>query len=227
MPKRSATKPVPPTPNTTTPERGFALSSDTQTAVEIPEEERQRADIYVLLARLLMAPPNEQTLDFVRKLKGGEGPLGESVDALAAVARAKDAVAVADEYHVLFIGLDQGELVPYASHYLHGALYDMSLARLREDLARRGIGRGDKVKEPEDHIAALCEIMAGLILGAFGDGPAALADQRSFFDAHLAPWGGDFFTDLEQARGAIFYMPLARVGSSFLKIEAQAFQLAP
>lgn len=203
------------------------MQADTTPSVaDIPEEERQRADIYVLLATLLIRPPDEKTLDSVRKLQGGEGPLGEAIDALAAVARAKDAVAVDDEYHELFIGLDQGELVPYASHYIKGALYDLPLAKLREDMARRGIGWNDQVKEPEDHIAALCEMMAGLILGAFGGGPASIEDQRSFFEAHLAPWAGDFFTDLERAEGATFFMPLARIGSHFFKIEGQAFQLA-
>jgi TorA maturation chaperone TorD len=203
------------------------VSAEMQTAATIPEEERQRADIYVLLARLLIRPPDETILDSVRKLKGGTGPLGEAISALAAVARAKDAVAIDDEYHALFIGLDLGELVPYASHYLTGALYDLPLANLREDMARRGIGWQEEVKEPEDHIAALCEMMAGLILGTFGDSPASLEEQRSFFDTHLAPWAGDFFTDLEEARAATFYMPLGRIGSAFLKIEAQAFQMAP
>jgi TorA maturation chaperone TorD len=202
------------------------LSAEAQAIAEVPEEERQRADLYVLLARLLIRPPDEATLDIVRKLKGGEGALGDAIDALAAVARAKDAVAVNDEFHTLFIGLDQGELVPYASHYLTGALYDLPLGKLREDMARRGIGWNEEIKEPEDHIAALCEMMAGLILGAFGGGPASIEDQRSFFEAHLAPWAGDFFKELEEARGATFYMPLARVGAQFTQIESKAFQLA-
>jgi TorA maturation chaperone TorD len=192
----------------------------------IAEEERRRADIYVLLARLLIAPPNEATLDVVRKLTGGEGRLGDAVNALAAVARAKTAGAVDDEFHELFIGLDQGELVPYASHYLKGTLYDEPLSKLRADMARLGIGWEEQYKEPEDHIAALCEMMAGLIVGAFGEQPASIEEQRTFYEAHIAPWAGDFFTDLERARGATFYMPLARVGAQLLAIEAQAFQLA-
>jgi TorA maturation chaperone TorD len=192
----------------------------------IPEEERLRAELYVLLARLLSRAPDETTLDIVRKLKGGEGPIGEAVGALSAVARAKTAGAVDDEYHDLFIGLDQGEVVPYASHYLTGRLYDAPLAKLRADMAERGIGWDESIKEPEDHIAALCEMMAGLILGAFGEGPASIGEQRSFYEAHLAPWAGDFFTDLAEAEAATFYMPLARLGSHLLALEHQAFRLA-
>jgi TorA maturation chaperone TorD len=202
------------------------MQADPQTQPAIAEEERQRADIYVLLARLLIRPPDEKALDSIRKLTGGKGELGEAINALASVARAKTAGAVDDEYHDLFIGLDLGELVPYASHYLKGALYDEPLIKLREDMARRGIGWNEEVKEPEDHIAAVCEMMAGLILGEVGEGAASIEDQRSFFEAHLLPWAGDFFTDLEQAKGATFYMPLGRIGSAFIKIEAQAFQLA-
>ena len=192
----------------------------------VPEEERQRADLYVLLARLLVRPPDEATLDTVRKLKGGEGPIGEAIDALAAVARAKTAGAINDEYHDLFVGLDQGEVVPYASHYLTGRLYDAPLAKLRADMAARGIGWDESIKEPEDHMAALCEMMAGLILGVFGAGPASIDQQRSFYEAHLAPWAGDFFTDLAEAEAATFYMPLARLGSHLMSLEDQAFRLA-
>jgi TorA maturation chaperone TorD len=192
----------------------------------IADEERQRADLYVLLARLLSRAPDEATLDTVRKLKGGEGPIGEAINALAAVARAKTAGAVDDEYHDLFIGLDQGEVVPFASHYLTGRLYDTPLAELRADMAERGIGWDESIKEPQDHIAALCEMMAGLILGTFGDRPASIAEQQSFFEAHLAPWAGDFFSDLAEAEAATFYMPLARLGSHLLAVEEQAFRLA-
>lgn len=195
-------------------------------ASAIPEEERQRADLYVLLARLLIRAPDEATLDTVRKLKGGEGPIGDAINALAAVARAKTAGAVDDEYHDLFIGLDQGEVVPYASHYLAGRLYDAPLVKLRADMAARGIGWDVSIKEPEDHIAAECEMMAGLILGVFGDSPASVVEQRSFYDAHLAPWADDFFSDLAEAEAATFYMPLARLGSHLMSLEKQAFQLA-
>jgi TorA maturation chaperone TorD len=202
------------------------LAEETQIVADIPEEERQRADIYVLLARLLIRAPDEKTLDSLRKMTGGKGPLGEALNALAAVARAKTAGAVDDEFHELFIGLDVGQLVPYASFYLKGALFDEPLMKLREDMARRRIGWNEDVKEPEDHIAAMCEMMAGLILGTFGDGPASIDEQRSFYEAHLAPWAADFFTDLQGARGATFYMPLGRIGLAFMEIEDRAFKMA-
>ena len=73
------------------------------------------------------------------------------------------------EYHALFIGVGRGELVPFASYYLTGFLNERPLAVLRQDLARLGAVRSESVKEPEDHIAALCEVMAGLIEGSFAE----------------------------------------------------------
>jgi TorA maturation chaperone TorD len=74
---------------------------------------------------------------------------------------------VAREYQNLFIGVGRGELVPYGSYYITGFLNEKPLARLRNDMDRLGIARRDNVSESEDHIAALCEMMSGLILGDF------------------------------------------------------------
>jgi TorA maturation chaperone TorD len=80
------------------------------------------------------------------------------------------------------------------------------------------------VSEPEDHIAALCEMMAGLITGAFAD-PGDLATQREFFEKHLAPWAPRFFEDLQATRSAAFYMPVGRIGQLFMEVEKQAFDM--
>jgi TorA maturation chaperone TorD len=91
-------------------------------------------------------------------------------------------------------------------------------------MARLGIARADDVKEPEDHIAALCEMMAGLIEGSFGD-PAPLDTQRRFFDGHIAAWAPQFFADLEGARAAALYAPVGTIGQTFMAIEATAFTM--
>ena len=99
------------------------------------------------------------------------------------------------------------------------------MARLRGDMEKLSIGRAEDVKEPEDHIAALCEMMSGLIMGAFGP-PAELGVQREFFDSHIANWAPRFFEDLQAAKGAAFYMPVGTIGSLFLAVESQAFEMA-
>ena len=79
--------------------------------------------------------------------------------------------------------------------------------------------------EPEDHIAALCEMMCGLITGAFG-APADLARQQAFFDTHIAPWAERLFEDLEAASSANFYKPVGTIGRLFMRIELQSFEMA-
>jgi len=191
----------------------------------LPAEELLRAQLYALLARLLARPPGVEFLSAVAQAQGDDSPFGQALDGLAASARAADAGAVEDEFNVLFIGVGGGVLSPYASYYLTGFLHEKPLAELRGDMARLGIARADDVKEPEDHIAALCEMMAGLITGAFGE-PADLAEQRRFFDRHVGSWAGRFFTDLETTPSAAFYRAVGTVGLRFLEVEAKAFEMA-
>ncbi len=161
----------------------------------------------------------------IAALKGDESELGQAMSALAAVARAARPEAIEDEFHNLFIGMGRGELLPYGSYYMSGFLNEKPLAELRIDMAKIGLARADDVPETEDHISALCEMMAGLITGAFGE-PADLATQQGFFDTHMAPWAGKFFEELEAADSAAFYMPIGAIGKLFMRIERQAFDMA-
>jgi TorA maturation chaperone TorD len=187
--------------------------------------DRSRADGYRLLGRLLAAPPSSEVLEAVGRMLGGQGAFGGAIDALAAAARASSVDAVEREYHDLFIGLARGELVPFASYYRTGFLYDKPLAKLRGDMERYGIAAVEGATDPEDHIASLCEMMAGLINGDFGS-PATLAQQQQFFDTHLAPWAPRFFADLEAAQAARFYKRVGVAGRCLLAIDAEAFALA-
>lgn len=193
--------------------------------VEIAEEDHLRAQLYRLLALLLAEIPGERALAHVAGLAGDDSEMGQALSALGSTARATTPSAVDDEFHDLFIGVGRGEMMPYGSYYLTGFVYEKPLARLREDMRRLGIARAEGISEPEDHIAALCEMMAGLIEGAFGE-PADIAAQRAFFDTHIGPWAARFFADLEAAKSSNFYMPVGRVGRIFMDIEATAFEMA-
>ena len=192
---------------------------------EILEEDRYRAQFYRLLARLLARAPDQEALAIAAGLEGDGSEMGAALNALAAAASSSTRQQIDDEFHDLFIGVGRGELVPFGSFYMTGFLNEKPLARLREDMAQLGVARADGVSEPEDHIASVCDIMAGLILGAFGE-PVSLARQATFFDRHIAPWGTQFFEDLETADAADFYKPVGTVGRVFLGIEATAFQMA-
>jgi TorA maturation chaperone TorD len=191
---------------------------------DILPEERLRAHQYQLLARFLAAPPDAALLDLAAGFTGDDTDLGRALAELALRAGRATPEVASREYHDLFIGIGRGELVPYASYYLTGFLNEKPLAKLRGDMARLGIARAETVKEPEDHIAALCEMIAGLITGAFGV-PLDLAEQRAFFDRHLAPWAPVFFEDLEKARSAWLYAPVGTLGRVFMGIEKTAFMI--
>ncbi len=193
-------------------------------AATIEAEDALRAQVYRLLARLLAAPPDQGLLDLATDLKGDETALGQGIGTLAAQAAHATPAATAEEYGELFIGIGRGELVPFASYYLTGFLNEKPLARLRGDMAALGMARAADVKEPEDHIAALCEMMAGLIGGSFG-APAGLGAQRRFFERHLEPWAAQFFADLEGAQAAVLYAPVGAIGRAFMAIETAAFAM--
>jgi TorA maturation chaperone TorD len=190
----------------------------------LDEEDAHRRHVYRLLARFLAAPPDGAALTVASGLEGGGSELGQALGALARVARATTPAEARDEYDELFIGLARGELVPYASFYLTGFLHEKPLAAVRQDLARLGIARRPECRDPEDHVASLCEVMAGLVGGEFGDG--ALRTQQAFFDRHLAPWAPRFFADLERARASRLYGPVGAVGRAFMGIEATTFAMA-
>lgn len=193
-----------------------------QSGGDVDEVDAARAQEYALLAALLMRAPDRALLDAIANSRVDASPLGLVHAALAESARASSVEAVEREFFNLFIGLGRGELLPYGSYYLTGFLHERPLARLRGDLAVLGIERSEGNAEPEDHIATLCEIMAGLIGGRFA-APAG-ADQQ-IFDKHLAPWAGRFFADLERAESAGFYRHVGTLGRVFLDIEIEAFAL--
>ena len=192
---------------------------------EVPEEDQLRAQCYWLLARLLACAPDRDFLDHIARLEGDETDLGRAIDALVAAARGAAPSALEEEYFNLFVGVGHGELVPYASYYLTGFLHEKPLANLRLDMSRLGISRAVGVVEPEDNIASLCEMMAGMIMGEFGE-PVDLPVQRAFFDRHVGSWAPRFFEDLEAARNAAFYMPVGTIGRLFMAVESEAFKMA-
>lgn len=191
----------------------------------IDETERLRANVYALLARFLARPPDQATLTEAAGWAGDDTEFGMAVSRLAKSAAGTDPETVRDEYEALFIGVGRGELLPYGSYYLTGFLNEKPLARVRQSLRELGVERDPAIKDPEDHIAALLDVMVGLILGTFRGG-ADLAAQKQFFDDHIEPWADYFFKDLEKAKTADLFKALGSVGRAFMAIENTAFEMA-
>ena len=191
---------------------------------EVLEEDRLRADLYNFLGLLLSNSPDELVLAQVSGLSGDNTELGQAIGTLSTLAAKSKPKKVESEFNTLFIGLGRGELLPYASYYLTGFLNEKPLALLRSDMSRLRITRAPNVYEPEDNIASLMEMMAGMIVGRFGE-PASLDRQREFFNKHIAPWATHFYKDLEGAKNSVFYAPVGTVGRVFMEIEREAFRM--
>ena len=184
----------------------------------------ERARLFALLGRLLVAAPDSGLLAALSGLRGDGTALGAGYGALAAAARAADALSAEQEFHTLFIGVGRGEVLPFGSYYITGFLHDRPLADLRGDLARLGLERAADVAEPEDHLGSECEVYAGLLSGSFEGGAA---EAEAFFTKHLRPWAGRAFADIEKAEAARFYRAVGRLGRIAIEIEEAALGLPP
>ena len=192
--------------------------------VALAAEDGMRADLYSLVGCLLFVTPTADTLQKIQSLTGDRTEMGGAFVALSKLAATTDVDTARTEYDGLFIGMGRGELLPYASYYLTGFLNEKPLAKLRNSMGELGIARSDNVKEPEDHIGSLFEMMAGLIVGRYG-APLDTAGQREFFNAHIEPWAGHFFKDLETADLSRMYQPVGTIGRLFIEIETDAFSM--
>jgi TorA maturation chaperone TorD len=183
-------------------------------------EELMRANAWSLLARLLGAVPDERMLSLLAEIDTGHAEsddlLGAAWRMLATAAGRCSPAELEDEYHDLFIGVGRGQVLPYGSWYMTGFLMELPLARLREELRSLGFERQEGVKEPEDHAAALCDVMAMINTG---EEPASLQEQAGFFDRHISPWMGRFFRDMQSASSARFYRAVGQFGEQFIEVE--------
>jgi len=179
-----------------------------------------RADVYALLGVLLAKAPDADLLAWLAALELDDGDgaaMHEAWQVLQLAAQRADCEQVADEYQQLFVGIGRGELMPYGSWYLTGYLMETPLVVLRSELKRLGFERQAEVKEPEDHIAALCQVMAMLVHPDEGH-PASR--QQQFFKHHLQPWSLQLFRDMQNASAAHFYSAVGRFGEVFVEQEA-------
>jgi len=191
-------------------------------------EELARAELYGLLARLWLAPPDAallQQFGVAVTQAPQEGALLEAPwQALVAALRATTPEAAAAEHDALFHGVGKAEVFPYASYHLSGFLNEKPLAALRTDLATLGLTREEGALETEDHVAYLFEVMRYLIAG---DDMAVcnLEQQRRFFRAHLQTWVGALCDAVLAHPRADTWRAVATFTREFMLVETQAFDM--
>ena len=192
---------------------------------EAPED-HARADLYALIATLFYAPPSAQLLEALAEADEIVGeddsvPLAEAWSALQAACAATDEEAVQQEYDDLLVGVGKAVVPPYIGAHSGPAGSDTRLVELRAFLAARGLGRQASVNEPEDHVAALCEVMRHLIAVQ----RAEIAEQREFFERFLQPGAMPLCAAIEAAQEANFYKLVARLAAAFFELERTAFEM--
>ncbi|MGR5266158.1 TorD/DmsD family molecular chaperone [Vibrio astriarenae] len=182
------------------------------------QEQTLRTEIYLVLSALFRYAPTPEVIDFLTSLdvEQAESDMQHAWIALQQAATESDQQSLAEEYQDLFIGIGRGEAVPFASWHLTGSMMEKPLAEIRHDLELLGIEREDNVKEPEDHIAALCEVMAMLT----GEEEAL---QQVVFNKHIAPWFSSFTEQIQQAQSAVFYKAVAQLCQAYLTLEQVRF----
>lgn len=190
----------------------------------LPPEEAARANFYGLLARLFYAPPEGELL---RALAGAaepqveQGGIGAAWRELAEAAAASDPEAVREEYEAAFIGVGKAPVTLYTSAYSVRYTNEAPLAELRGVLAGLGLGRRTDATEPEDHIAALLDVMRHLISEQKRD----LEEQKQFFERWVWPIVHPLCSAIDKADGLIFYKRVARLLDEVCTLEHSAFEM--
>ncbi|HDM8139117.1 TPA: molecular chaperone [Vibrio harveyi] len=184
------------------------------------QEQTLRTEIYLVLSALFRSAPSEDMIEFLTSLEvePSESAMQKAWVALQQAAKDSNREALEDEYQDLFIGIGRGEVMPFGSWHMTGAMMEKPLAEIRHDLELLGFERDENVKEPEDHIAALCEVMS-MLTGEEED------LQQAVFNKHIAPWFNSFAQQLENAESANFYKPAAQLCEAFLTLEQVRFSV--
>lgn len=191
-------------------------------------DELARAELYGLLARLWLGPPDVELLTQFRVAVTEAPQPGGFLEApwqeLVAAMRATTPETAAAEYDALFGGVGKPELMLYASYHLAGYLNERPLALLRADLARLGLERDQSRGETEDHLACLFEVMRYLIAGD-DVGVSNLEQQRRFFRAHVQPWAEQLIDAVIAHPRALLWRDVAAMTRAFLQVETQGFDM--
>lgn len=190
----------------------------------LPPEEAARANFYALLARFFYAPPDAtllETLAGAGEIEAEQGGIASAWHALTTAAAAADAEAVREEYDTVFVGTGKSPVTLYVSAYSIKYSNEVPLVALKAELAALGLARRADRGEPEDHIAALCDVMRYLIT----DANAELVTQKRFFERWIWPNVEELCVAIEKAEATRFYKSVAAFLYSLCTLEHQSFEM--
>jgi TorA maturation chaperone TorD len=190
----------------------------------LPPEEVARANFYGLLARLFYAPPDAALLEALAgagDLEAEEGELADAWRSLTRAAEGADPEALRDEYDTVFVGTGKSPVTLYVSAYSVQYSNEVPLVALKADLAALGLARRADRGEPEDHIAALCDVMRHLISESHAD----LAAQKHFFERWIWPNVEPLCVAIEENEVTGFYKAVAAFLYALCSLEHKSFEM--
>lgn len=186
----------------------------------LPPEEQARSNFYALLSRLFYAHPDSALLESLAQQgalsgEGAESALARAWRDLSAAAGSAGAESVREEFESLFLGIGKAPITLYTTAYTAKTAVDNPLVDIRAFMSVHGLERRTDTFEPEDHIAALCEIMRHLV----AEQQAPIEEQELFFRSFIAEGGLALCAAIEKHPGTVFYKHVARLAQSFFALE--------
>lgn len=187
-------------------------------------EDQARANFYALLSRLFYAPPDAgllAALGSADELEGDDATLAKAWSELCAAAATGDVEALRDEFETTFVGTGKAPITLYTSAYSIKYSNETPLVQLRGALAELGLARRSEAGEPEDHIAALCDVMRHLI----AEQQAELSTQKQFFERWIRPTFEPLCAAIERSQVGAFHKSAGRLAKTFFSLEQSAFEM--
>ncbi len=185
-----------------------------------------RAYRYTLLHLVFGAEPNEDLMSKAFSAESREafasteplvGYLSEHADELDDPAFL---AAAQKNYRALFYAMGEANVVAWESPYLddNGMLFQESTLDVREFYHQAGLKLQAEKQFPDDHIAAMMDLLAHLSVETyerFADGEDAkvselIAAQRCFIEKHLLHWLGKFSKQVTEKDEQGFYAAFAQ-----------------
>ena len=184
-------------------------------------EEQARANFYALLSRLFYAPPDAALLAALGQADQLEADheMAKSWEALSRAAAGADAEAVREEYESAFVGTGRAPVTLYTGAYSARHPNETPLAALRGELAALRLARRNEAAEPEDHLAALCDVMRHLVA------ERELAEQQRFFGRWIEPIAEPLCNAIDNSEHTVFYKHVGRMAKAFFFLERSAFEI--
>lgn len=190
-----------------------------------------RSSTYAFFSRIFGKEVNNEIIanmlgddfiGYIRDIKGSQhgSEMAEGAKMLEKYLSAideKDIDKVIEELSVDYarLFLLAGGVHPYESVHLgkEGLVMEKPWEEVREAYRKAGLAKGEKEKEPEDHIAMELAFMSYLC------DEEEFRTQKEFLDEHLLKWIPKFCDDVAQKAESEFYRGIAKLTKGFLQLE--------